>query len=391
MAGHLSSKLSVYESPDRFEPGSLLGVQFVRGDVDFVGYGTVTYVKDDVVIGFGHPMFGSGEIQVPMVSGVVHTVYGGLRSSYKVGAGGKLLGALVQDRDACVVGRTGHDWQKKVKMIPAKINVINQKDNVNQVISVEIVNHKHFFSQLLWEVAYMSSIVFEPSWLRDRVIIFKADVNLVDGRKLHFENVYAEDEMGGPLTGYPEDDMYYKLATLLENPWSKVEIDSVNITTEYINESQAKFLREAWLVENEVPDGGNVTIKLKLRRRYSPDEIREISLILPKGLKKNQEITVTVGGGSYMYPEVAPYSDVNGLIEAIQTGYNNKDLIAETTIESFNFMYKARKLENIPLTILAQLIPSLNEYSLLGNITYRSIKRQDLIILGSASVRVRIK
>ncbi len=386
-----SSKLSIYESPDKFEPGSLLGVQFVRGDMDYVGYGTVTYVKGDTVIGFGHPMFGAGEITVPMTSGVVHTVYAGLRSSYKVGAGGKLLGALIQDRDACVVGKVGTNWQQKVKMVPVRINIKNQKDNINEVISVDIVNHKMFFPDLLYEVAATSSMIFEPSWLRDRVIMFKADVNLVNGQKLHFENVYAEDEYGRALVGYPEDDMYYRLAVLLNNPWEKVDIESVSMTSEYINESQARYIKEAWPVENEVVDGGAAKMKLVLKRRYTPDEAREVTLQLPKGLKKNQEITIRVGGGAFMSLEIPPYSDLNGLVGAIQTEYNNKELIVETTVEGFNFMYKGKHLENIPLGMLAQLVPSLNEQSLLGNITIREKKLQDVIILGSATIRIRIK
>lgn len=390
-SSNLSAELSVHNQPDKFEEGSFLGVQFARGDVDMVGYGTVTYVKNDIIIGFGHPMFGSGEIEVPMTGGVVHTMVTDLFASYKAAGGGKLLGALVKDRDACVVGRVGPEWINKVKMIPAKITISNPKENVNQVINVEIINHKLFFPYVLDQVAYLSRSTFEPAMWRDRVISTKIDVNLVGGKKLSFENVYCEEEYGGAVLGSGEYDLYDKLTELLNNPWQKVELESVNITNEFVNKAGSRYLKEVWPVENEVEEGGEVKIKMLLKRRYTEDQTKEISFRLPKDLKKGLEVVIRVGGGAFMYPEIPPYSDYEGLLEALQIYTKNKDIIAETSVESFRFMYKGKDMEKIPLSVLALLSTSVNERALLNNITIRQRYDSNVIVVGSASVRVKIK
>ena len=393
MNASATSGVSIWTPPDKFEPGSFVGEQYVSGDIQFVGYGTVTYVKDDTIIAYGHPSSGVGECEtpIPMVSGVVHTVIGRQTISYKMGAGGKILGAIVKDRDSGVTGKVGLEWANKVKMIPVTVNIKNTKEKVDQTVSVEIINHKGEFPFWLWAVSYLSSITFEPSWLRERVIISKAQIKLVGGKTLDFSNVYAESEFGWPVVGSLDDDLYYKTDELLNNPWQKVQIESVSISHEYINESGAKYLKEAWPVENEVEDGGDVTLKLALRKKYAQDEIREVKFKLPKGLKKGQEVVIRVGGGGFMYPEIPPYNDLDGLVQALQISYHNKDLIMETTVDATKFMYKGHTMDKFPLSAFAKLAPSLNEQALFGSITERKMTRQDLIILGSTSVRVRIK
>ena len=49
------------------EPGSAIGVELVRGDMSTVATGTVTYVDGATCFAFGHPLFGIGEVYLPMV------------------------------------------------------------------------------------------------------------------------------------------------------------------------------------------------------------------------------------------------------------------------------------------------------------------------------------
>src|ERR1700759_4734569 len=53
----------------RIVPGSAIGVQLIRGDMNATAIGTVTWVSGDTLVAFGHPMFGVGEVNLPMVTG----------------------------------------------------------------------------------------------------------------------------------------------------------------------------------------------------------------------------------------------------------------------------------------------------------------------------------
>ena len=66
------------------EPGSAIGVELVRGDMSTVATGTVTYVDGPNVLAFGHPLFGIGEVYLPMVDAEIHAFLPSLSQSFKM-------------------------------------------------------------------------------------------------------------------------------------------------------------------------------------------------------------------------------------------------------------------------------------------------------------------
>ncbi|HTA19520.1 MAG TPA: hypothetical protein VK989_09520, partial [Polyangia bacterium] len=70
--------------PGHVEPGSAIGVELVRGDMSMVGTGTVTYVDGSTLLAFGHPMFGVGEVYLPLVEAEIHAFLPSLAQSFKL-------------------------------------------------------------------------------------------------------------------------------------------------------------------------------------------------------------------------------------------------------------------------------------------------------------------
>ena len=86
------------------EPGSAIGVELVRGDMSTVATGTVTYVDGRSVLAFGHPLFGIGEVYLPMVDAQIHAFLPSLAQSFKMSSPLNEVGTLVQDRQSCIIG-----------------------------------------------------------------------------------------------------------------------------------------------------------------------------------------------------------------------------------------------------------------------------------------------
>ncbi len=80
------------------EPGSAIGVELVRGDMSTVATGTVTYVNGSDVLAFGHPLFGIGEVYLPLVDAEIHAFLPSLSQSFKMSSPLNEVGTLVQDR-----------------------------------------------------------------------------------------------------------------------------------------------------------------------------------------------------------------------------------------------------------------------------------------------------
>ena len=67
------------------EPGSVLAVPLLTGDVDMTAVGTCTEVLGDRVFGFGHPFNNEGPVALPMGAGEINGVIANLMTSFKLG------------------------------------------------------------------------------------------------------------------------------------------------------------------------------------------------------------------------------------------------------------------------------------------------------------------
>ena len=107
----------VKESP--VEEGQIIGMEMVRGDVSFFGFGTITYVDGDELLAFGHSMSAEGNVNLPLSGGHVHFILPMTTRSSKYAAPTQPIGTLVQDRETAIAGIIG----KHPSYIPVNVNV----------------------------------------------------------------------------------------------------------------------------------------------------------------------------------------------------------------------------------------------------------------------------
>jgi len=91
----------------RLEPGSVLAVPLLTGDLEMTAIGTVTEVLGNRVWGFGHPFNNEGPISLPMGSGEINGVIANLQTSFKLGSMSQARGTLSVDGSVGVGGITG--------------------------------------------------------------------------------------------------------------------------------------------------------------------------------------------------------------------------------------------------------------------------------------------
>ncbi len=151
--------------PTRFEPGSAIAVELVRGeDMNVSGTGTVTWVDGDRVIAFGHPMFNVGEIYLPIATAEVHTFMSSISSSFKFASPAVEAGTLVQDRQAAIVGETG----ARADMIPVRVRVTSP-GKAERVFRVEVVRHR-FLTPLFTSTVVANAVQEAASDVADATI-----------------------------------------------------------------------------------------------------------------------------------------------------------------------------------------------------------------------------
>lgn len=94
-------------TPPPVQPGSSLGVELVRGDVEMGAIGTVTYRRGSRVLAFGHPILNAGQATLPLTAAWIDTVVRSLEFPFKEGSIGPLVGMTTEDRATGVGGVVG--------------------------------------------------------------------------------------------------------------------------------------------------------------------------------------------------------------------------------------------------------------------------------------------
>lgn len=88
-------------------PGSSVGIQQVRGDVDFGGVCTVTTRIGNRVLVCGHPWDNQGDVEYVLTASEILSVVRTLPRPFKVGNLGAMIGTIDQDRAGAIAGTLG--------------------------------------------------------------------------------------------------------------------------------------------------------------------------------------------------------------------------------------------------------------------------------------------
>ena len=105
--------------PRQLEPGSMISVQLLSGDMSVGADGTVTAIDGDRLYAFGHRFLAEGPTDLPFALAEVLALLPNLSSSFKISTAREWMGAITADRDTAISGLTG----QQAKLIPVEIRV----------------------------------------------------------------------------------------------------------------------------------------------------------------------------------------------------------------------------------------------------------------------------
>ncbi len=105
--------------PRQLEPGSMISVQLISGDMTVGADGTVTAIDGDKIYAFGHRFLDEGSTDLPFARAEVLALLPNLSSSFKISMAREWMGSITSDRDTAVSGLTG----RQANLIPVQIRV----------------------------------------------------------------------------------------------------------------------------------------------------------------------------------------------------------------------------------------------------------------------------
>jgi hypothetical protein len=267
----------------RLVPGACLAVPMVSGDISMSTYGTVTEVVGDKVYGFGHYLLGQGPTNFPIATAKVHTVVSNLASSFKVASVLETVGALTMDEAAGVVGQIGTE----AKTIPLTIQVDRYNDRAPRTYNCRLVDNR-LLTPFYLRMAVAGAAFQLGDLPLDHTIEYKVAIGLRNAAPVTFENVSSSVGLNEVII-----ESYSALGLLMNNPYKRVEVESITFSLRIMPQSIISHLWSVDLSDSRVKAGKSVEAGVVVESVLAGKRKYQCRLDIPEDLPPGRyELTV---------------------------------------------------------------------------------------------------
>lgn len=336
--GGASSQDELEDAP--FEPGSVLGVQYVRGDMSAVGTGTVTYINDGKVLAFGHMMDDMGKTSLPMTAGRAILIVPSITSSFRRASAAQTMGTITYDNDFGIMGIIG----KEPEFIPMKVLINSQEYNF------EIVKHKMFAPTYIFSIALNTIYVAEKS-VGDYTIKTHSEIKLKGYPTISKDNVFSGRSPGIAAAAFASP-----IYSLMQNRFEEVDIESILLEISFENKRTNAVIDEIRISKDRVRPGGSVTATVFITPYMEDTMTKQIEVTIPEDMPEGPAFLIIADAKfsssweKSRAPMKAQTVDVPHLIQRIQEEENNSDLIVKLFVSKLGVTIRNQELPALPLT-----------------------------------------
>ncbi|MDQ7859716.1 MAG: SpoIVB peptidase S55 domain-containing protein [Armatimonadota bacterium] len=271
-------------------PGSAVGVQLARGDLNAVSIGTLTYRRGDALVAFGHPFLNRGPASFLLTPAVIHDVVRSTAFPFKVGSAGAAVGTVTEDRRAGIGGRIG----PLPPMVGVRVQVTDRDRGRTTRLGTQVVRDR-----TLGPLLVLASAMSAVDRALDRVGEGTARVRLalrgrgLDGPVVRENAFYHGRDIGSAaLLELPE-----ALRLLFANEF--VATGPVDVTVEVEVEAgrQTATITDAAGVPPRVRRGEALPVRITLRPFQGDAVVRTVELVVPDGFPLGGATVVVRAGG----------------------------------------------------------------------------------------------
>lgn len=334
---------------DKLALGAPVGVQLVRGDMSAVAMGTLTYVQDDTVIAFGHPMFGVGEVNLPMVLGEVHTFIPSLATSFKMASPVAEIGAVVQDRPSCIIG----DLTKRATMVPVEV-LVTAPDSEGRTFRAEVARNRRL-TPILTSMVVTSAVADAEPDIADMAVavISRLDIRGYGSLELR-DHLFSNEGVSPRLLSSSRG--LRALTDLMANPFEPAIIDRVDVDVRIEFRRDVAEIVGVALPGDLVRAGDTMPLRVTLRPYAGPEYTETVPVKIPRRLA-GESVRVEVASGTLVKPDTPKPESLRGFIDNLRSFYTNTDIVVSLSTPDDGASLRGRLIPTLPQSALDTLRP----------------------------------
>ncbi len=277
---------------DSLRPGSAVAVDVLTGDMQMSAIGTLTWRQGDRVLIFGHPLFQSGDVRLPLSTARIATIVASDLTSFKLGVRGRPVGTLTQDRRAAMSGRLG----PSPRLLPVTVEIA-APGRAGQRFRFSSIEDRLLAPQLVG-IAALNSFLESGGAGGNQTLRWTVRMTRRGGPALTLTDVVASDAPAGDLAGAVAAPLRF----LFNNPYAALKLDSISVAIEAVPGREQWTLRSARLLDAAVRPGGTVRVECDVERWHGGRSMIALSVSVPEEAPDGRYV-LWLGGG----PELSRY------------------------------------------------------------------------------------
>ncbi|HEY1758687.1 MAG TPA: SpoIVB peptidase S55 domain-containing protein [Bryobacteraceae bacterium] len=168
--------------PKTLDPGSMISVHLMSGDMNVNADGTVTTVDGDKIYAFGHRFMATGPTDLPFARAEVLALLPNLANSFKISQSTEWMGSITADRDTAISGIVG----RRAETTPFEIHVGKNDYHMN-------LARDPILTPMVAQMAVFSAIDSTQRSVGAATYAVRGHADFEGGGTVKLDNVYSGD------------------------------------------------------------------------------------------------------------------------------------------------------------------------------------------------------
>ncbi len=240
-------------APPKLEPGAMISVQLITGDMAVGADGTVTHVDGRKVYAFGHRFLATGDTEMPFARAEVLTLLPSINSSFKISTPREWMGSITQDRNTAIAGELG----RQANLLPVAVKVRSRGPGARVWSYRMNMVQDRLFTPLLLQMAIFSAIDATERTTGLSTIVLHGRMQVAGAGTIPFDNLYSA-EMGAPQQAAAA--IAAPVAAVLQSGFEGMAMQSLDLDLEISDQKGQLQLDGVWPSRREVRPGEEVEI-----------------------------------------------------------------------------------------------------------------------------------
>ncbi len=375
-------------------PGTAIGAALATGDLSVVGIGTLTHIDHNRVFAFGHPLLGTGAMEMPMTQAQVLLTFPSSAASFKIANATPPVGSIFQDGLTAIVGEVG----RTAPTIPVSVRVTSGAGRRD--FHYDILRNRAWSSVLL-AITTANSLVRTTDYEAAATLALRCRIAIEGYPTVTYEDLYSATSPAQPVHLALANDAGGLFNLLLNNRFEEPRVTSAELDVQMLQGSQVATITSLRASRTEVRPGGNLTVTaaLALFRGREWEETWDVAL--PEDTPVG-DTEIIVGSGPaidgldrrILERQIAQADRLGDLLRLAGRERKSRTLYLRMSRRAPTAIVRSEVLPDLPLSIFSVFNnPRLSaDTTLMSEAPYLEIPKDlDVVVIGGRRISVRVK